>query len=132
MNKKSHSFIEKRKHPRVPCSLSVTVGEGGGEFKTCTANISESGMMFLCDTLFSSMTKYGIAFSLSGESDTIICEATVVWSNKIKNANLYAVGMLFSEIQEEDRLKIRAFVEKRLKPETPRLKKAPAFIPSGA
>ncbi len=103
---------EKRTHPRVAVTLSI-IRLGAA------LNISQSGMCVLVDDPLPIDYEVKLELALpnleieSGESsDTVQVEGVIVWSKYSEQLDKYEVGIKFTKIEGENRVQVKAFIEK--------------------
>ncbi|GJQ57891.1 MAG: PilZ domain-containing protein [Candidatus Scalindua sp. AMX11] len=103
---------ENRTHPRIDVKLSITrLG--------AALNISESGMCILVDEPLP--IDYEVKLSLTlphldneGDktSNTIQVEGVIVWTKFLEQLDKYEAGIKFSKLEGENRVQVKAFLEK--------------------
>ena len=102
---------ERRKSYRANCNLNVGVSGDGKEVRAESLDISETGFKLRSHRRFVPDTRYELSFTLSPEVANIDCVATVAWINKIDDPDIFLTGFTFSEMSQENLLKIRQFIE---------------------
>jgi len=102
---------EHRSHPRITTRLTV---EAVGP----TLNISAGGMCLLMADPMREGTKTTLTFSLPEDPVPVTCQGRIAWCRPSRiDPELYEVGASFTDISDEDRRRIIAFVEAHLSPQ---------------
>ena len=115
----------RREHPRINLSVSekcyFEYREAGKMLsslkrptRTLTVTISGAGLMFLSRKYIEPNTVFNVEIRLPGNHKPILCQTSVArCDTDKKNQNLRHVGIQYIKINEEDRLTIIHFCEKR-------------------
>ncbi|WPD20786.1 MAG: PilZ domain-containing protein [Candidatus Electrothrix aestuarii] len=127
----------RRNSPRFDKQVKLTVGKLSYPMNNVdmkigyTSNVSETGICFTCDELFENGTVIQLVVELVGwqhylqttsaiiDSDTVskplTAIAEVVWSKKLTDSeDMYAVGVLFKDIYEDDLQAFKKYLRKML------------------
>ncbi len=104
---------ERRRHPRAPLALPISVNSNGSIVEGKTANISAGGLALL---LFEEAPLVKDRFSVSIKIPdrswiSVVCEK--VWAgNIVADTNVYfAMGVCFIQISDEDRETLSSIVD---------------------
>lgn len=103
---------ERREFPRSKSSIPVA---GGDDVLEHVDNISGSGVLCHTKKPVALMTKMSIVLELPGDIDggRVQCEGVVVRCDPDpKKGGSYEVAILYTYVEEDDRARIEAFVEK--------------------
>ena len=111
-------FAERRKYPRIPETVSWKVTVGSSVYATQTKNLSCGGALCELPQVVPVMTKLEITFNLPALSQGVFrrpihCVGVVVRqeSRPSKTGPItYLTAIYFSELKQEDRQEIAAFV----------------------
>ncbi|MFA6416092.1 MAG: PilZ domain-containing protein [Candidatus Paceibacterota bacterium] len=104
---------ERRRSFRTNCNFTVAVNGDDKEIRAESLDISETGFRLRSHRRFTPDSRYELSFTLSPEVANIKCVAIVAWINKIDDSDIFLAGFTFSELSQEDMLKIRKFIEER-------------------
>ncbi len=101
---------EKRQFDRVSFDLNVVLDGSDGKIEADSVDISENGFRLISNKMFSPNSRYNLVFSLNEEVKDIHCVASLMWTNQMPNGK-YLSGFVFSNVSQDDRLKIRKFIQ---------------------
>ena len=104
---------ERRESFRTNCNINVGVSGDDKEIRAESLDMSETGFKLRSYKRFVPHSRYELSFTLSPEVANINCVATVVWINKVDDPDIFLTGFTFSELSQEDLLKIRKFIEEK-------------------
>lgn len=101
---------EQRGCPRITTRITVeSVGP--------TINISAGGMCILMADPMREGMQPVLSFTLPDDPKPVVCKARITWCRPSKiDSELFEVGVLFTEINDEDRNRITDFVDAHLSP----------------
>lgn len=110
---------ERRRAPRVPERVALSILDAGNELLTQTNNLSASGAYCTLDRFIAPMSKLALRFDLPNGSRRVPvrCAGVVVRVDPvIVNADRgkYHVAIFFTELSERHRAAIGRFVRERL------------------
>lgn len=107
---------ERRRHQRIRADFPFRlVNERGEEEPFDLVDLSESGARITCTHPIAAMTRIRVALRLPGRSvgqeEDVRLDTTgvVVWSHASEDGR-YDTGVFFSELEEEQRSLLQAFV----------------------
>jgi excisionase family DNA binding protein len=113
---RGEKFIpERRRHPRFSVDLPVdyTLGENGKADVGSVANASEGGLMVLLNEMMELGTRVivFVPFVLDSEATGIKAACRVVWRDleAASGGSRYQYGLQFTDISQDDVLKLRKF-----------------------
>jgi len=104
---------ERRKSFRTNCNINVGVSGDDKEIRAESLDISETGFKLRSYRRFALNSRYELTFTLNPELTNIKCVATVAWINKVDDPDIFLTGFTFSELSQDDLLKIQRFVEEK-------------------
>jgi c-di-GMP-binding flagellar brake protein YcgR len=102
---------DKREFNRVNCEINVVLAGQDGSIEAESVDISENGFRLISDKMFPLNSRYELTFSLNDEIKDIKCVAILVWTNKMAQNDRFVSGFVFSNVSQEDRLKLRKFIQ---------------------
>lgn len=119
------SSAELRTYTRIDAKLNVrykivkTVGKQDvhpdqTEHLSVTKSVSAGGVLFVSDESLPVATILELKLELPGEEKPIECLARVARVEEIDLEKIYHIGVYFLDVSGSQRLKIDAFVEKRV------------------
>ena len=121
---KDYRGLEQRKYQRAKKAIFILCKHPGAEepIEYIAKNIGAGGLMFETDTLFSIGSKLDIEIYQpityeKREFISIFSPASVVWIKEIEGAkkykwsNRYRLGVRFTRLDQEDRIKIDTYVK---------------------
>lgn len=110
---------ERRRAPRIPERVAVSISDAGTELKTETKNLSASGAYCMLDRFIAPMSKLQLRFDLANGSRRVAvrCAGVVVRIEPVianTERGRYNVAIFFTELSERHRAAIGRFVRQRL------------------
>ena len=113
------SASERRRAPRSPERVSLSISDASGEFRAETKNISSAGIYCALEQFVPPMSKLNIRFELPGRirRTKIRCTVVVVRvepSIEEGERMNYNTALFFTDISKGDRAAVSRFVRKRL------------------
>jgi len=111
--------IDRRRFPRANYQCMVTVRKKGSPhtFRTQTENLGAGGVCVVLDNRLEIFSTVDLIITLENCTPPVKCMGTVVWTVKKRDPKkvkpqLYDIGVEFSNIVPDDRVKIDKLVEK--------------------
>lgn len=104
---------EKRLLNRASVEIELVLAGHAGPIEAKSVDISETGFQLVSSEMFRQGARFELVFTLSPSAKDIKCIANAIWSNKNPKSDTYKTGFYFSNLSQEDRLKIRAFVNEQ-------------------
>jgi hypothetical protein len=87
----------------------------GAEYSTLTEDLSAGGLRFIAKTLLSVGTILEVKISLGTQHRAVVCFGKVCRVEEDSLENVYTIVVSFFEISDEDRARITAFVDEKVK-----------------
>ncbi len=107
---------ERRKHPRINKNLPLKIFYSEKSIVTQTVNLSCNGAYFSTNKNIPLMTKLGITILIPEKP--IKCRGIVVRAEKSfqqgNSENNYNIAVFFHDIQENERHKLKAYINRHL------------------
>lgn len=111
------SFTERREYPRINTRFEFRIESDGKVLTAEAINLSCSGVYCRVNRLVPLMTNLRLVFALiygneENEVEYVECEGMVVRVEEVvPEDNVYHIAIFFNEIEENEREKIRNFIE---------------------
>lgn len=99
---KSASASNRRKNPRLHCSVPVEGKKGGAFAQTQTLDISKGGLGILSKKAIPLQKQIAVALELAPDTDPVLVMGRVKWVERDPRSKDYRVGMEFTDKLSED------------------------------
>jgi hypothetical protein len=115
-------MIERRRHPRYPDRLGITVRDAGddpassearGAIFHLTQDISQGGLRFQSLRPFEQSARLRIGIALAQPMSTVTLNGTVRWVHQDKAERLYSVGIELDGAEQGDLAAWQRYVESK-------------------
>lgn len=101
--------LQRRRFPRYPCELEVTVWQGAQTLQARLLQISRGGCLLFPALAAGASPEIKLSFRISADLPAVNCKGEVVYSIQDRGS-----GVAFTEISEYNRDLITDFFEKRM------------------
>ncbi|MBI4356038.1 MAG: PilZ domain-containing protein [Candidatus Omnitrophica bacterium] len=107
---------ERRRHPRLFSHLPLRYHHKGTSqyADTLTKDVSVSGVRFISHEFFPTASEFLVEVPLFRASHPLQTLGRVAWSQKIAHSDLYEIGMEFTQLPDEHRKLLNAFLDNAL------------------
>jgi c-di-GMP-binding flagellar brake protein YcgR len=103
---------EQRKSQRISCLVPVD-GKAGSTFdETQTVDFSKGGIGLISTHAIPVNKQMPMEIDLGENEDPVFVIAKVKWVKKIKGTDTYRVGMIFTEVLQGSKSRLKSYFEK--------------------
>ena len=105
---------DKRKSPRVDCSVPVDGRQGAVFSNTATVDISRDGIGFISNHAVPLNERIAIELALKPDTDPVLVIGQVKWVTKVADSNKFRIGLTFSDIIDGSKEALNKSLPKRM------------------